>query len=263
MESSHTVYRTPHERLFEQVDLASVPVRDKAHDVLKRAIIEGKLAPGERLVESQIADGLNISRTPLREAILRLEAEGFLQRHANGSVYVKRLSVADVQGLYAARSVLEGLAAREAASRITVAQLARLDAILAEVREAGTAATDVSRLAELGEEFHRIIIEASGNTTCAELLHFLRDRIAQHRHFTMAMPSRQRAAARELGAVLTQLRRRNPEAAERAARRHVLQAGRCMLRALKAGDLDPRERTGRVAKPVRKKQGLAARDSGR
>lgn len=245
--------------VFGDMDLASVPVRNKAHEVLKRSIIEGKLAPGERLVESRIAEGLRISRTPLREAILRLEAEGFLQRQANGAVQVKPLSVVDVRELYAARSVLAGLVVREAATRLSKAQLDRLAELTGHLSEVAESSADVPGVARIGEEFHQTIVEASGNRTCADLLRGLRDRIAHYRHLTMTIPGRRRAAARELGAVLECLRRRDPAGAERAMRRHVLRAGRCMIQQLDAGRLGRGGLQGRASRGPRESRSRRAR----
>ncbi len=225
------------EEVFEDTDLFPVSVRDKAYDVIKRAIVRGTLSPGQRLVEVRIAETLNVSRTPLREAILRLEAEGFVERLASGGVRVKALSAAEIRELYAVRSVLEGLAAREAAERLTDEQIDRLTGLIRQLKNADGSAPDVARIAALGEEFHRIILEASGNQTCTELLRLLRDHINRYRHLTIAIPGRHRAAAKEHETLFAVLRQRDPEQSERAMRTHVLEAGEWMMRRLREVNL--------------------------
>jgi len=224
-------------KIFDDADLAPVSVRDKAYEVVKRAIVQGRLKPGERLVETRIAETLNISRTPLREAILRLEAEGFVQRLPSGGVRVGPSSETEIRELFAVRSVLEGLAAREAAERLSDAQLQRLAGLIQQIAEADGSAPDVLQIARLGEEFHRIILEASGNRKCAGLLRVLRDHIDRYRFLTIAIPGRGRAAASEHEAVLNALRTRHPEAAELAMRAHVWEAGKWMMRRLREVNL--------------------------
>jgi len=218
--------------VFDQLDLAPVPVRDKAYEALKRAIIEGRLAPGRRLIEVQVSAALRISRTPLREAILKLEGDGFLRRLTSGGLQVKPLSVQEIRELYAVRSVLEGLAAREAAERLTAEQLDRLASLIPHIENADGQRPDIRRIAELGAEFHAIILEASGNRKCGEHLRLLRDHIDRYRYLTIATPGRGRAAAREHRALLAVLRRRDPADSEQAMRRHVLEAGEAMMRRL-------------------------------
>jgi len=220
---------------FGDIDLIPVPVRNKAYEVLKRAIIQGTLKPGQRLVEAQIAEMLNISRTPLREAILKLEPMGFVQRLPNGGAMVASLSAQEIRELYAVRSMLEGLAARESAAGLTDEQLGRLADLTRQLETAGAA--DVAQIAEIGERFHLIILEASGNRKCREHLSMLRDQIDRYRYLTIVIPGREQAAAREHFTLLAVLRRRDPDQAEQAMRRHVLQAGESMMRRLSTMDL--------------------------
>jgi DNA-binding GntR family transcriptional regulator len=232
--STDTVYRIPAlqpAEALKQIDLP-ISIRDRAYESLKVAIVKGALKPGQRLIESQIAEILHVSRTPLREAIRRLEAEGFVERIHQGGVRVRQLTVQEAKELYSVRSVLEGLAAREAASRISQEQLQHLERIVSQMELVSGPTTDLEAIAQLGERFHSVILEASGNRKCADLLQLQRDHIDRYRHLTIAMPGRSRAAAQEHKDLLSVLRSRDPDAADEAMRRHVLGAGSWMLQSM-------------------------------
>jgi len=222
--------------VFKDANLLPVPVRERAYEALKDAIIRGHLRPGQRLLEAQLAEMLHISRTPLREAILKLESEGFVQRRSSGGAQVRPLSAGEARDLYAIREVLEGLAVREAAERISPAQLEQLARLTREL-EAIEDSGDVQRIATVGEQFHQVILEASGNRHLAEHLRLLRDQIQRYRYQTIQVAGRGRAAAGEHAALLAVLRRGDPEQAEQVMRQHVRQAWRSMLSRLREIDL--------------------------
>lgn len=154
---------------------------DAAYRQIRAAIVEGTYASGERLVEQRLADELAVSRTPLREALRRLEAEGLVVIEPNRGASVRALTVDDVVDLYELRARLEGYAAERAASRRTAEQLTRLDEALAGF-EAATrspaARTTPSEpgLAELRElnvwnsAFHAVIVEAAAHVRLDAIL---------------------------------------------------------------------------------------------
>lgn len=218
---------------FKDADLQPISVGDKAYDALKQAIIRREIRQGQRLVETQLAEMLNISRTPLREAILRLEAEGFLRRRPDGGVVVAMLSLREVRELYVVRSVLEGLAAREATARLSEDDLARLDFLVDEMPGADSRPADLQRIAQAGREFHQIILRASGNQKCADLLRLLRDHIDRYRRLSLAIPGHAEAAAEKHAAVVRAFRRGDSDEAERIMRRHVLGAWVSLVRTLR------------------------------
>ena len=94
-------------------NIRNMSIREKAYYLLREAVIDGSLKPGERLVEDSLAAQYNVSRTPLREAIHKLEMEGFLQRLPSRGLVVAELSGKEVEELYQVRGYLEGLAAHE------------------------------------------------------------------------------------------------------------------------------------------------------
>src|SRR5882757_1350178 len=101
-------------------------LRDQTVEVLREAIIRGEIRPGSRINEAELADKLGISRGPLREAIQRVGAEGLIEFQRNRGAFVRELGLEDIQDMYEARTVIEGLAARRAARWATDAQIAEL-----------------------------------------------------------------------------------------------------------------------------------------
>jgi DNA-binding GntR family transcriptional regulator len=111
------------------------PLRDVVFDYMKDAIITGKLKPGERLMEVQLAEKLGVSRTPVREAIRKLELEGLVVMVPRKGAYVADLDAKDLLNVLEVRSSLEGLAASLAAERITEEEIDKLKKIIEEFQK--------------------------------------------------------------------------------------------------------------------------------
>lgn len=141
---------------------------------LRRMIIEGEYAPDERLIEEQLAERLGVSRTPIRQALTMLEAEGLVEIAPNKGAMVCSFSVEDVGDIYDLRAVLEGYAARRAALRIGGEELGRLSDLAEEMEGlAGRFSEheeEIRRLVALNQEFHGTIVVASRNRRLGRLL---------------------------------------------------------------------------------------------
>lgn len=138
----------------------------RAYRELRAAIVEGQYRPGQRLVEQRIAEECELSRTPVREALRQLHAEGLVQMEPNRGSVVRMISVDDLVDLYELRSRLEAYAVERAAARITPPLLARLDAARqrfdAAVPLAATGSRDgVREVSRWNNEFHDTIVDAS------------------------------------------------------------------------------------------------------
>ena len=133
-----------------------------AAQLIRDAIVSGQLKPGERLPEARLADELKISRTPIREALRQLQAEGLVDAPRNRGARVRVYSLDDLDDMYQLRALLEGFAARSAASRMTPAQLDELrDA--SERFDALSAESDIDALLKVNDRFHEIILVAAAN----------------------------------------------------------------------------------------------------
>lgn len=144
-------------------------LRDQVRDVLRSWIISGRLEPGSRVRESEVATDLGISRVPVREAIAMLEAEGLLTSVPRRGVLVKRLQVKDVEDLFDIREALEGLAAGLAARRAQPADLRRIRWVLSEARVAADE-NDHSALSAANLQFHGAVSELAGNPALSSML---------------------------------------------------------------------------------------------
>ena len=200
---------------------------------IREGIRGGRYQPGERIRESEVAEWLNVSRTPVREALRRLESEGLLTFVSWRGVVVRELDRQQVSELYAMREILEGAAARLAARHISEAELDVLDMLLETADKVGDEPT---KLADLNRQFHQAIQSAAHNRYLTESLEQHRGTLALLRGTTYAVEGRPEAAASEHRAIVKAIRDRNPEKAEIAARTHIAAAQRARLQLILAGD---------------------------
>jgi DNA-binding GntR family transcriptional regulator len=142
---------------------AHLPLRDVVATELRRLILSGELAPGERLIEDRLAQQLGVSRNPVREAIRVLSAEGFIEVTARRGTFVASMSAVEATNLFEVRLALEPLGARLAARSGTLEQLGELAGILDRAR-AATDAGNLDSLAELNTEFHSQVFQMTANS---------------------------------------------------------------------------------------------------
>lgn len=157
------------------------------YETLRDAIVDGTLAPGASLVESALATWCGVSRTPIREALGRLEQDGLVHRAESGLV-VRERSPEEILDIYQVRIVVESTAAQEAARRRTEFDCLRLEKALRTGEEAE--ATDGVARARLNREFHRVVWLASHNEALIDLLHRLSLHLVRYPATTLAHPGR-------------------------------------------------------------------------
>ena len=143
---------------------------DLAYRLVRERIVQGALAPGDALGEAELAASIGVSRTPVRDALRRLQAEGLVSREPNHGARVSDWSD-DVADVYELRMLLEGHAARRAASRLVPGDLDRLERLCAEMEAEWAAAGDghVDRITELNSTFHRVILNAASSSRLSAL----------------------------------------------------------------------------------------------
>jgi len=205
-------------------------IKDEVYRRLKSVIIEGDLRPGQRLIEGKLAVTLNVSRTPLREAIQVLVQERFLERLPQGGVQVASISQRDIRDLNSVRSALEALAAKNAALNVAQGtdgldleqQLADLDEVIAQLSEL-TIEDETLEFLALGRRFHGIIHHLSDNPRCTEILQHVIDSMERYRG--LVPKSRNLAAVDEHRAIAAAIRTGDARAAERLMREHIEGAG--------------------------------------
>jgi DNA-binding GntR family transcriptional regulator len=196
---------------------------ERAYEELRSAIVTQRLSRGTPLVEADVTASLGVSRTPVREALRRLELEGYLERDGASRLFVRRLTVHQLDEAFLVRELLEAFAARLAADRIADAELERLDALLA-ADVAALEDGDVEKLARLNEQIHGVVLEASRNRTLSEVLRTLRGRVFGLTAFAVGSSSDQRAFVEEHALLVRLLAAGDGEAAEALVRRHLRRA---------------------------------------
>lgn len=207
---------------------AALPQGRDAHQRLLAEIRVGNLRPGDRLVETELADRLSISRTPVREAIRQLEADGLVTHLPRIGATVRRLDYSEVIELYEMRAVLEGTAARlaaRAASEPELAEIADADAAMA-----ATDPTDANLLYTLNRRFHAMVLNATRNRYLAQSLAALDRTLLILGPSTMQDADRARAAVTEHGTIVRAIAARDGAVAETAMRAHIEAAQRTRLR---------------------------------
>lgn len=204
------------------------PLGGSTYDRIRAAISSGHLKPGERVTEAGLAKWLSVSRTPVREAIFRLESEGLLTRLPRQGLTVRQLNYQEVVELYAMREVLEGTAARFAASHASEAEIDTLADIVASER--ASPPPDPKQAAQLNKQFHSVIYRAAHNRYLLESLRALGDAMTLLGSTTLALPGRHSEALDEHDAIVAAIRARDADAAEAAARAHIKAAKRNRIR---------------------------------
>lgn len=208
--------------------------RMAAYLALRRAILTGALPPGHRLVERELAAQLGISRTPVREALQKLEQEQLVARAGRRGLVVAGYSVDDVLETYDIRMALEGLATALAAERRTEEHLAELAALL---NAMGTclAGGEVTRYRQFHARFNEALFRCAGRPRLAQLLRSLEEQVAGLTDIAYRVPGRLEEAHREHEAIVAAIRARNPEAAEAAARHHLRRSRDVVLQVIRTG----------------------------
>ncbi len=159
---------------------AYLPLRDVVFQTLRQAILKGELPPGERLMEIKLADRLGVSRTPIREAIRKLELEGLVVMVPRKGATVANITEKDATDVLEVRRTLEMFAVEVACERITKEQLEQLREA-AEAFEAAKGCMDLIRIAESDMHYHEIIYEATCNERLVQMLNNLRENMYRYR----------------------------------------------------------------------------------
>lgn len=205
----------------------ALPRRVSPYERLKQAILVGELVPGEQLVEATLAEWCQVSRTPIREALMRLEQDGLVHRSERGLI-VRDSSPEEILDIYATRIVLEGMAARVAAERRTSHDLMAMRK--AQDKIARLDLGDSLAMAERNREFHRTVWRASHNDSLVDLLERLNLHLGRYPATTLAYPGRQATSHTEHENLIAAVKARDGDAAAEAAATHFTAARDIRLR---------------------------------
>lgn len=200
----------------------STSATDRAYEALKLEILHNRLPPGTPISHDTIATQLQISRTPVREAILRLEREGLIEIRPRQGTFVAPLDLHRIRELYAIRRLLEGEAARLATPHIPAEELDALARQLKSIKD------PVARF-DAGQQVHLLCALHCGNRTLRHMLESMQDHFIRFRTLSRRLPIDIRNFDRQHQAILQALIDRNPKQAEAAAQAHMDHAAAVLI----------------------------------
>lgn len=198
-------------------------LRGRVFSEIREAILEGEYKPGDVLRESTIAQRMNVSRTPVREAIRQLELEGLVHSIPNKETIVSGITNEDVHDIFMIRTRLEGLAARYAAERITDREVKEMEEVLA-LTEFYVSREDINELKQLDHKFHEIMYKATNSKILTHVLSDFHDYIQNARKTSIAMPGRAEKLLEEHKNIYQAIKNKNADEAEELLNKHIANA---------------------------------------
>lgn len=225
------------ERRLLPVNLDSYkPLRELVLEAIREAIINGSLKPRERLMEIQMAEELGVSRTPIREALRKLELEGFIVMVPRKGAYVADISTKDIADVFEIRASLEGLAAALAAERVTEEELEFMERCLV-IKAEAIASSDFDKLVDIDTKFHEAIYKASRNERLVTIVNNLREQIQRLRTTSLSVPGRMYQSLKEHRTIVEALQSRDVSLARQVAQDHIENAENVIMESIKRDGL--------------------------
>jgi DNA-binding GntR family transcriptional regulator len=195
-------------------------MRIKLAQALREAILSRSYLPGEKLVEGELCAKYQVSRTPLREALVVLEQEGLVEIRSHLGVYVSSLSDKEIVDLLRVEIALEGLAVAQAAVRITGQELAKLEELHEKIHQlAGL--PDLATFYQYDRQFHALLVTFSSSPTLIKILEKQLSKIYLSRFYTTLAPNRLQHSVDEHQEIIQALQSHNPQGTRKALVRHL------------------------------------------
>ena len=204
------------------------PLRDVVFENLREAILEGRLKPGQRLMEVQLAEQLGVSRTPVREAIRKLELEGLVIMLPRKGAYVANMSLKDVIDVLEVRASLEGLAASLAAQRMNADDIKKLEKIAKEY-EKSIKDSDLETSLIKDVEFHECIFKAANNKKLTQVINSLWEQVYRFRVTYISDYDSSLSIISEHKLILDAIKKGDIELAKKYATEHIEKAEQFMI----------------------------------
>lgn len=196
------------------------PLRDLVFENLREAILKGDLNPGDRLMEVQLANKLGVSRTPVREAIRKLELEGLVIMLPRKGAYVADMSLKDIIEVLEIRASLEGLAAYLASERMGDEDIKKLEEIVDECSKT----TDIEELLKKDVEFHEQIFKSTNNKRLHQLINSLWEQVYRFRVSYVSDNNSFSNIVKEHKMIMNAIKNRDGELAKKYAKEHIEKA---------------------------------------
>lgn len=210
-----------------------LPLRDVVFNTLRQAILKGELKPGERLMEIALAEKLGVSRTPIREAMRKLELEGLVVMIPRRGAQVANITEKDLNDVLEVRIALENVAIEKACTRMSEEDMGRLW-LAAKEFERTMAEGNLVRLAEADVDFHEIIYRASDNKRLNQVLNNLREQIYRYRVEYLKEEETRNLLVKEHEELTKAIRQRDVKKAQEISFRHIENQRRAIIQSIEA-----------------------------
>ena len=198
----------------------SFSLTDEIVDIIRERILKGEYRIGEKIKETQIATGLKVSRTPIREAFKQLESEGLIDYIPNRGCFAKGFTKRDIEDIYADRKALEVLAVEWAVERISDQEIGDLQA-QSDLMEFYVKRKDDQKVMEINADFHDVIYNAAGSRFMAQVLRSYKEYIEQTRKALFSEKRSLEEVYNEHKAILEAIKKRDVEGAKKAMAEHL------------------------------------------
>lgn len=214
----------------------SKPIREVAYDTLKHAIVTGEIPAGARIVETEYADRMHISRTPLREALRKLERDGLVEYVLRRGVVVRAFTIADVEEIYTIRNALEMLTLPSIVANVTADDIRSLREKLREMDPLDEN-NEIEKVSPLARAFHTQLTSISGLKRILRVIEGQDEYITRFSALSIAKEDRRHAAHAEHHRLVDLLEQRDLEGFEALMRKHIERSKQTCLRALEESKL--------------------------
>lgn len=209
-----------------------LPLRDVVFNTLREAILAGTLQPGERLMEKQLAEKMGVSRTPIREAIRKLELEGLVEMIPRKGAQVASITEKEIQDVLEVRAALEGLAVRLACEKMSAEQLSKLRQVMKDFEDASKT-QNIEEMVEKDVHFHDIIFEATQNDKLIHIVNNLREQIHRYRVAYLKNVNYLQAIQKEHQEIVNAIENRDVPLAEKVATVHIQNQEKAVIRSIR------------------------------
>lgn len=222
---------------MEKVRLLDYPVekpltlRERIVDFIKDSVVSGRLKPGERVPEQEIAENLGISRTPIREAFRQLESEGFISVTPRKGAVVSPITDKDVNEFYAIKSLLEGFAAKTACTKLTQKDIKRLESLNSQMGRCAEK-SDVKGFFKLDYQFHDIFLKACGNEKLCAMVYQLVQQFERFRITALSVPGRMTDSVKQHRDIIEAFRESNVALVESLVMANAEKSGHMLVEEL-------------------------------
>ena len=209
---------------------------NQVFEQVKEMIVRGEIPAGKRMIESEIAESMGISRTPVREAVHKLEVEGFLKPLPKGGHVVRGLALSDIEETFEIRSILESLASYLAVNRHNDEEILPLEEKIEEFQRY-LDRHDLKELTRINTEFHELLYALSRSPRLVKMIHNLRDEIYFFRKIILNSEDMAHLSNKDHREIIKAIKKREAKKVERLVREHILRGKEFVINEIRKGNV--------------------------